>query len=477
MTRSFRFQLAARATMVAVLGLAALSAATMLALQALLDREVDASILNVASIQAASLADGPSGEMHFHEWELTPDEAASVRDLVQYVQVWNADGVRLLRSQYMTSDLPVDAEALALATAGELVWTGQDFEGAAMRTLFYPLERLGEAHEAHVLQVAAPLTRRNGMLQRTGIFLAILSAMLAAATFGGSWWLAGSAVRPIHEVIDQAESIEARSLDLRIDAYADTLEYARLVDVLNTMLARLQAGFEAQRRFTADASHELRSPLTAMRGEIEVALRRDREAGEYVGVLESTLEEVIRLSQLSEDLLTLARSDARTLLPSLESVDATEVVARVMVRLGARAEEGGVAIRFDSESPVSATVDPGVLSQIAWNLADNALRFTPSGGEVRLAVRAEPGQLVLIVEDSGPGLGSGEPTAIFERFFRGDPARTQDPNRAGTGLGLAIVHALVEAHGGSIRAEDREGGAGARFTATLSASPKVGASA
>ncbi|MDX1494357.1 MAG: hypothetical protein R3253_09880, partial [Longimicrobiales bacterium] len=112
MTRSFRFKLAVRATLFVVLGIGALGLVTLFTLKTLLDREIDASILNIASIQAASLADGPGGEMHFHEWELTPDEAASVQDLVQYAQVWRADGVSLLRSRYMTSDLPVDVQAL-----------------------------------------------------------------------------------------------------------------------------------------------------------------------------------------------------------------------------------------------------------------------------------------------------------------------------------------------------------------------------
>ena len=201
MTRSFRFQLAVRATSAAAVGLLALSSITLLTLRAVLDRELRAAILNVASIQAASLADGPSGEMHFHEWELTPDEASSVRDLIQYAQVWGEGGESLLRSQYMVSDLPPEPEALARASAGELTWTDQVYGGTQVRTLFYPLERLGPAHAAHVLQVAAPLDARDAMLFRAGAFLGLLTVLLAGATFAGSWWLAGSAVRPALSLI------------------------------------------------------------------------------------------------------------------------------------------------------------------------------------------------------------------------------------------------------------------------------------
>ncbi|MCH7935158.1 MAG: hypothetical protein IIC36_14290, partial [Gemmatimonadetes bacterium] len=129
MIRSFRFQLALRATAGAALGMAALSCVTLLTLRAMLDRELNASISSVASIQAASLADGTSDGMHFHEWDLTADEAASVSGLLRYAQVWRTDGVSLLRSRYMMSDLPSDAETLARADAGELIWADQRFEG------------------------------------------------------------------------------------------------------------------------------------------------------------------------------------------------------------------------------------------------------------------------------------------------------------------------------------------------------------
>ena len=470
MTRSFRFQLALRATTGVTLGIVALSVVTLLTLRTVLDRELGSSILNVATIQAASLADGPSGDMHFHEWELTPEEATSVRDLIRYAQVWQSDGVSLLRSRYMTSDLPVDFEELARAAAGELIWADQLFEGEPIRSLYYPLERLGTAHETHVLQVAAPLLARNEMLGRATWFLVGLTLLLGAGTFAGSWWLAGSAVRPIHAVIDQAEEISAGSLDRGIQAYADTLEYRRLVEVLNTMLARIQRAFEAQKRFTADASHELRSPLTAMRGEIELALRRDREPKEYAQVLESTLEEVVRLSSITEDLLTLARSDSGALRPRIEAVDAVEIVERVVERLEPRSEKKGVELLVKADGKISSLLDPGLLGQIVWNLTDNALNVTPPGGRVLVWVGDGDGELEIRVEDSGPGLGTLDLETLFERFFRADEARTPGPESAGTGLGLAIVKAAAEAHGGAVSAETRAEG-GARFIARIPLSP------
>ena len=458
MSRSFRFQLAARFTAAMTAAVAVMALATLLVLRSVLDRELDASILSVASIQAASVTDSPGGEMHFHEWELTPEEAASVRELVRYAQVWSEGGRSLLRSQFMTRDLPLDREALERAGAGEVLWREQDFAGMPVRSVYYPLVRLGPAHERHVLQVAAPLTGRNQMLVRLALLFGGVTFLVAAASFAGSWWLAGRSIRPVHEITDQAEAIGAGSLDRRIDAYADTREYRRLVEVLNTMLARIQGAFETQRRFTADASHELRSPLTALRGEIEVALRRDRENAEYRRVLESALEEIVRLSRIAEDLLVLARADAGTLRRDpAATADAAAVAAGAADRLRPTARTRGVDLALDAPRPSAVGMGPGLLAQVVWNLLDNAVKFTPPGGRVTVTVEPGGDEVVVAVADTGPGLGD-DPDRLFDRFTRSDPARTPGEEASGTGLGLAIVRAIVEAHGGRVEGEDRPGG-------------------
>ncbi|MDH5590242.1 MAG: HAMP domain-containing histidine kinase [Gemmatimonadota bacterium] len=472
MSRSFRFQLALRAMMAMAVGLATVAFVTFLTVRSILDGELDASILNVASIQAASLTDAPSGAMHFHEWELTPDEATSLQDLIRYAQVWQADGVSLLRNQYMTSDLPLNREHLARAADGTLVWTRTSWNGMPIRTLYYPLERFGMVHERHVLEVAAPLTARNEMLTRVGLFLLALTVVMSASTFVGASWLAGRAMRPVNEVIDQAEAIRAGSLDRRIHAYAEVREYRRLVDVLNTMLSRIQGAFDAQRRFTADASHELRSPLTVMRGELELALRRERSPEEYRRVLESTLEEVVRLSRIGEDLLVLARSDSGALRPRIEAASLSEVTTRVADRLRGAAAEKGIVMEIAEADDATGRFDPGLVGQVVWNLVDNALKYTPREGRVDVLVRRDGEDLVLSIEDTGPGFQ--DPDQAFRRFFREDAARTHRTPEEGTGLGLAIVEAVTEAHGGSVSVRNLPAG-GASVVVRIPADPPEGA--
>ncbi|MGK7313626.1 MAG: sensor histidine kinase [Candidatus Longimicrobiales bacterium M2_2A_002] len=468
--RSLRLSVALRLAAVMTLALAVLSVAVVLSMREFLDRELNANLLNVASIQAAALTDDPSGVMRFHEWELTPEEATQIRELNRFAQVWSADGESLLRSQFLTRDLPLDTTALQRASAGNLVIEEQEHLGMPIRSLFYPLERLGPLHAHHVLQVAAPLQGRNEIVGRLARVLAVMTVLLGLATFGGGWWLARRMVKPVNEIIDQAESVEAQTLDRRIDAHADLREYQRLVGVLNTMLGRLDRAFEAQRRFTADASHELRGPLTALRGEVELALRRDREEEEYRRVLASNLQEIERLSQLAEDLLTLARSDAGVMQPRLLRTDVLERAENVFRRLQRKAADKDVTLALEPRGDTEALVDPGLTDQLIWNLVDNAVKFTPTGGEVTVEVDGRDDAVEVRVADTGPGLPPSELGRIFDRFYRADESRTHHDEMSGTGLGLSIVRAIVEVHGGTVVALNRPDG-GAEFIARLPRTP------
>ncbi|NJD09311.1 MAG: HAMP domain-containing protein [Gemmatimonadetes bacterium] len=461
MTRSFRFRLAVRFALAMLAGLCALSLLTYVMLREVLDRQLDASLLNVASIQAASVTDAPSGEMRFHEWELSPAEAAQVRDLNRYAQIWNADGESLLRTRYLTTDLPLDTAALHGALAGELTWSEARLEAIPVRSLYYPLGRLGHLHAPHVLQVAAPLLARNQMLHMALLLLAAITLLISGGTFLGGWWLAARAVRPVHEIIDHAQAIEAGTLQRRIGAYADSHEYQRLVQVRNNMPDRLDPAFEAQRRFTADASHELRSPLTALRGEIELALRRPRSDTEYRQVLDSAREEVERLSRITEDLLTLARSDAGVLSPRRGPVQPVLLARELAPRLQAVAPDKGVVITVTGGDDVVLAADPDLLRRLLWNLGSNAVKFSPPAGAVTLAVRREGDAVLLEVADQGPGIPAGERGRIFERFYQADPARSTAAG-SGTGLGLAIARVIAELHGAAIEAVEAPGG-GALF--------------
>jgi heavy metal sensor kinase len=304
-----------------------------------------------------------------------------------------------------------------------------------------------------------------GMHRELLVVLAAVVVLGTGATLVGAWWLAGSAVRPVHEITEQATRIEAGTLHRPIAAHAETAEYRGLVAVLNRMLERLDLAFRNQRRLTADVSHELRTPLTAMKGEIEVALRAERTPRDYQHVLHSALEEIEQLTEMSDDLLLITRADAGLLRPGTAPTDLNAVIECVLRALKARIEQGDLRVeRFLLPEGAEASLDAALITRVAHHLIDNAVKFTPRGGTIRIATSRMGEHMTLSVEDSGPGIAADHLPHIFEPFYRIDEARTRG---SGTGLGLAMVAAIVRLHGGTIRASNVQGRSGARFDVEL----------
>jgi len=242
-------------------------------------------------------------------------------------------------------------------------------------------------------------------------------------------------------------------------------EVGRLAATLNDMLDRIERGVQTQRRFTADASHELRSPLSRLRAELEITLRRSRTAVEYEEVLRSSIEEVERLSGLTEELLALARLDAGEGAQAPPApVLVADVVAEAVARVAAAALRREIALVSDVTPGIAVDVVPGALAMVIGNLLGNALKFSPPHGRVTIRTLAAGSEALLSVSDSGPGIPPDEIPRLFERFFRGRGSQTT--GAPGAGLGLAICRAVVEARGGRITV-DSQPSAGATFTVHL----------
>jgi two-component system OmpR family sensor kinase len=307
------------------------------------------------------------------------------------------------------------------------------------------------------------------------VLLALAAVVLvgSGATFVGAWWLARSAVGPVAEITAQATQIEPGTLNHRIVAHADTVEYRGLVAVLNGMIERLDAAFQSQRRLTGDVSHELRSPLTALRGEIEVALRAERSAREYQLVLRSALEEIERLTTMSEDLLLITRAESNLLPLDRVPTDPNTIVRDALQQLHKEIEEKGLEIEESLDPAVrSVSLDSGLVTRMVEHLMDNAVKFAPFGGRIR--VQTEGGTPAMngvrvAIENSGPGIAPGDLPHVFEPFYRADQARSRG---TGTGLGLSLVAAIARLHGGAVRASNQDG-SGVRFEVDLPAPPST----
>lgn len=301
--------------------------------------------------------------------------------------------------------------------------------------------------------------------------LLLMSPLAVGLAALGGYALARRALAPVAEVTRLAREIEAGSLNQRLPLPHSQDEIGSLVTTLNQMIARLEAAFEAMRRFTADASHELRGPLTTMRGAVDVALSQPREAAEYRETLLSVGHDVDRLRSITADLLVLARADAGRIPIERSPVRLDVLVDEIAETMGTASSAGSVHVSVEASSPVLVPGDERWLRQLVYNLVHNAVKFAgakPSDGPralVRLSVCAEAGQGLLTVSDNGPGIPEDKLGHIFERFFRADTARTQG-EQEGSGLGLSIAAWIVSAHHGEIRAENKQGG-GCRFIVSL----------
>lgn len=320
-------------------------------------------------------------------------------------------------------------------------------------------------HVAHSLgDVPAPLASLRFSL----LLMAPLAVLLSAA---GGYWLAGRALAPVDEVTRAAREIEASRLSRRLPAPRVYDEIGRLVETFNQMIARLEASFEAMKRFTADASHELRSPLATMRGAIDVALSRPRDAADYRDVLASVGEDVDRLRSIAEDLLMLARADAGGIKLERSPVRLDLIASEVTESFRPAADEKRVSVCAACPTPVVVSGDERWLRQLVVNLLDNAVKFSaaarpePGSASVKVEVHADHGRAELSVADSGPGVPDEAMDRIFERFFRADDARSHHGTE-GSGLGLAIAAWIVGAHAGQIAARNQADG-GSVFSVSL----------
>jgi heavy metal sensor kinase len=314
--------------------------------------------------------------------------------------------------------------------------------------------------------VAEPLNViEDGLRQLRRDFFAGVPVVLLLASLGG-YFLARKSLAPIASMSSQTQRISAENLSQRLDVNNPRDELGRLATTINDLLTRLESAFNEQQRFIADASHELRTPLAVLRGETEVALAKQRSADEYQESLLLIQEEAERLSRIVEDLFILARQpiDApATLIRERVSLnDAVKDCARAAQVLATRK---GVRLTTENNSAsIHLNADKELITRMILNLLDNAVKYTPAGGEISLALTRQNGNAEIVVRDTGIGIPEVDRQRIFDRFYRVDKARSRA--LGGAGLGLSIVRWIVEVHGGEIHI-DSAPGRGSTFTVDL----------
>jgi signal transduction histidine kinase len=290
--------------------------------------------------------------------------------------------------------------------------------------------------------------------------------ILASAIMG--YWLAGRVLRPLDVMVGEVEAIQdGRSLHRRLAVPPGDDELSRLGANLNAMLGRVERSFVALRRFTADASHELKTPLMVLRAGVERSLTHPEAPEEIVDALDGTLRQINEMTEMVTNLLTLARADEGRSSLVLATGDLVPLVAEAGETAEILGTLHGVTVVLElPERPVMAAIEAGRIRQLLLNLVTNAVKYTPAGGTVEIALAADAECATVVVRDSGIGIAPGDLPHVFERFWRADPSRSRSGDRPGTGLGLAICQWVTEAHGGTIGLQSRPG-RGSTFTVSL----------
>ena len=326
------------------------------------------------------------------------------------------------------------------------------FQGQTYRILAHPFS-LGS--QALVLFAAAPLENNRLVLNAfsAGLLWAI-PALLAISALGG-YALSRRALRPVDQIVAATRSISVTNLSARLPVPETRDELQRLSETQNEMLARLESAVDEIKRFTDDASHELRSPVSFVRTTAELALRNPQIDAGSRRAFEEIVTECGKASRLLKDMLTLARADAGNSRIAFEPVDLLEVVKSVDQRARSLARERGHVLTQHFEDVGSATVwgDYSSLQQLLWILLDNAVKYTPAPGTIKVTLAAAAEKAMVTVEDNGIGIPPTELPLIFRRFYRADPSRSQVE---GFGLGLSIAAWIAGVHGAVLSVESKE---------------------
>ena len=458
MTLSFRARLTLRWLLAFGLVLALAHLTVYVGVATFLRRDLDAQLRTLAGTELASAVDEPGQGVHLHEFPVDRSRPQEYAD--KFVQLLDREGRVLMQSPVLGTTgrlMPMERVTEALAGVAPLVDVAPRGRAGRMIGL------VTAGPERYVVAVGLFTDALDASLARLWrlLFGVWITSLGVTALVGFS--LASQALAPIRRVTQQAAQIAdgqfANSLgEPRVDD-----EIGQMTRLLNRMLGRLRGAVEANRRFASDASHELRGPLTAMLGEIDVTLKRPRPAEEYRAALARLRERIEVMNALTEDLMLLVRAQENRS-PAVGEVRLRELLESVAVQTADTAAAMDIQMTFDVPDDLVVYGDPALLARVFDNLLRNAVQYNREHGTVAVTARMAPGigrddwvadQVVIGVRDSGAGIPAEERERVFERFYRLDASRSR--RTGGAGLGLALCREIVQLFKGTIRVADAPG--------------------
>ena len=482
--RSLRFKLTL--WYVLILGVLLISFSTFLyfTLSKSLHRDVDSKLRSLAEF-IASESSSPLSKFGFGNIDQALETTMNLKPIGKFIQVLDESGNIGRKSDNLKNDqLPISLSTLKNASAGLITFeTNRSVGNTPLRIITFPVVENGRVTK--IVQIASSLEEVEEALNTLFIILMITVPLALMVAILGGQFLAHKALKPVDDITQTVRMITSQNLNQRISPPKVKDEISRLIETFNEMISRLDQSFRQMKQFSSDASHELKTPLTILKGEVEVMLRKERSSQEYQQTLKSNLEEINRMSQIVEDLLLLSKADTGEIRLNKEDINLTEILTDVAAQMDLLAKSKRLHLSTSNhQQSIYIFADALRIRALLINLIENGIKYTEEGGSIHITLQEEYPAPVrnqsdrlegerekfvrIIVSDTGIGIAKEDQEKIFNRFFRVDKARSRE--QGGSGLGLSICKWIVEAHQGEIKVES-EFGKGSSFIVKLPLSP------
>ncbi len=478
--RSLRFKLTLWYVLILGILLISFSSFLYFTLSQSLHRDVDNKLRSLAEL-IASESSSPLSKFGFGNIDEALETSMNLKPIGKFIQVLDESGNIGRKSDNLKNvQLPISLNALKNASKGLINFeTNRSIGNTPLRIITFPV--IENNHVTKIVQIASSLEEVEDALNKLFLILIITVPLaLMVASLGGQF-LAHKALKPVDNITQTARIITSQNLNQRINPPKVKDEIARLIETFNEMISRLDQSFRQMKQFSSDASHELKTPLTILKGEVEVTLRKERSPQEYQQTLKSNLEEINRMSQIVGDLLILSKADTGEIRLNKEDINLTEILNEVVAQMDMLAKSKKLSLSASNHCPeIRILGDALRLRELFINLIENGIKYTEEGGSVHITLQKEYPPLgrdqsdwiegekrecvKIIVSDTGIGIAKEDQERIFDRFFRVDKARSRE--QGGSGLGLSICKWIVEAHQGEIKVAS-ELGKGSSFIVKL----------
>jgi heavy metal sensor kinase len=411
-----------------------------------LEKSIDVKIKSIAEVLASSMTEEHGGGNVFGNFERYLENVLGKKPKGKFIQIIDSSGkIGAKMNDIETDVIPTRFNTTERALKGEIVYETIEDANPRLRMITMPI--LDNKKITSIVQVGSSLADFDETMKKLLIIMIISIPTSISVTIIVGYFMAKKSLKPVDQIRKAAVKISSSNLDERIDIKGRKDELGRLAETFNAMIARLKDSFQRINQFSIDVSHELKTPLTILKGETEVALRKDRDNGEYVNLLQSNLEEIDRMTRIIDDLLLLSKANTQDIKLNIESISLRDLVADVCVDMKIFADNKEITLIVDELADVRLIGDELKLRRMLWNIMENGIKYTPKGGVVNVSSYTDNGYIRINVKDNGMGISGDDIKYIFDRFYRADRSRKRE---SGSGLGLSISKWIAEAHKGAI---------------------------